>query len=423
MRALIGFWDWLTRPRGVVPHRFTGVGRARGSKRGVALLMVITTIAFMTVLVTEINYSSRVRLLMSAHARDEVVAEALAESGVGLYRLILMADKEISSQISQFMPDVPLVSLWEMIPMINTGLMRMLFVSSGSVDGDEMEAFAATGQVSEEVAQESREAGGHFSNKTFLDFEGDFFAEITDEDARINVNDLCSTKAAQAGCTYAELREDPVALMMFGLMSGEENDQWLYDRDIDPWELIGNLADWIDKDTTRATPQGGYEDNLYNGLENPYLSKNAKFNTLDEIREVEGWQGEVWDRFGKDLTIYETKININTASPELKCALFDALTVGTLSDADCQILLQEFETQKLTTGNMTSGKDVKVFLEGQGRSLDEEREKIILDRISAKSQVFRVTSTGVVGDTTATITCIYDFSRGSRGRIRYWRMD
>ncbi|MCB9742756.1 MAG: hypothetical protein H6740_09155, partial [Alphaproteobacteria bacterium] len=96
-RLLAKAWHELVRPRGVEPHRFSGVARARRSKGGIALLMVITTVALMTVMVTEINYAARVRLLMSAHARDEVAAEQLARSGINIYRLILMADKQISS--------------------------------------------------------------------------------------------------------------------------------------------------------------------------------------------------------------------------------------------------------------------------------------------------------------------------------------
>ena len=42
-----------------------------------------------------------------------------------------------------------------------------------------------------------------------------------------------------------------VAIALFGLMSGQENDQWFYDRNLERWELIANLVDWMDVDTNR----------------------------------------------------------------------------------------------------------------------------------------------------------------------------
>lgn len=411
------FWHWLTRPRGRVPHRFHGVARNRKSQRGIALLMAITTIAFMTVLVTEINYAARVRLLMSAHARDEAIAEGLARSGANLYRLILMADREITSSLSSFMPSLNL-SLWEMIPMINTGLLRMMFASNGSPDEDELETFTQTGQVSEEVREESME-GGRFSDRNFLEFDGDFFAEVTDEDSKVNVN-LLGTSCG-GPCTYAQLREDPVAIVLFGLMSGQENDQWFYERNLDRWELIANLADWIDLDTTRCAPQGGNEDNLYNRFDPPYLSKNAQFRTKDEIRLVEGWQDEVYNRFGDKLTIWSDKINVNTASDEMLCGLVRSLMANPPIDEECKNWLEAINTERM---GMPYTKESEFIQELKDRgAVDADKEALLTQRLKVRSSLFRVESVGQVGDTTTAVTAIFDFSSSSRGRIRYWRVE
>ena len=54
---------------------------------------------------------------------------------------------------------------------------------------------------------------------------------------------------------------------------------------VDPGEIswvIAQIKDWVDSDTYRSGRLGGYEDNLYNTLDPPYLSKNAPFDTLEE---------------------------------------------------------------------------------------------------------------------------------------------
>ena len=77
--------------------------------------------------------------------------------------------------------------------------------------------------------------------------------------------------------------ESPTAQRLFALMGGEENDEWFMERNIDRWEVIGNLKDWVDVDNLRSGGLGGDEDGLYNRLDDPYLTKNAKFDTLEEI--------------------------------------------------------------------------------------------------------------------------------------------
>jgi hypothetical protein len=43
--------------------------------------------------------------------------------------------------------------------------------------------------------------------------------------------------------------------------------------------------------------------------------------------------------------------------------------------------------------------------------------------ITTTTKVFTITSTGVVGDATATITVVLDYSTSTQGSITYWRVD
>src|SRR4029450_10464 len=147
----------------------------RRRRSGVALLMVVAVLMVMTTLITDVTYASRVRLLVSTHERDRAEAYYLARSGVLMYQLVLVADRYVKEQLGQYL-GVSL-SLWQMVPVINTGLMRMIFAAEGdksTVNQDEVNTFLTTGQVSETVADAALEesASGVFGDKAFLDFTG-----------------------------------------------------------------------------------------------------------------------------------------------------------------------------------------------------------------------------------------------------------
>ena len=389
--------------------------RRTKSRRGVALLMVTMLLGFVAIVGTDISLSGEVRIQRAAHQRDELQAESLARSGINFYRLILVANKQLGEN-SQMASGAAMLginlgdALWQWLPSINSSLLRMLMVMDGSVDDEDVERLATDGLTAEE-RQASREEGvSMFAESNFLDFDGDFIAQITDEDSRISIVGLASAEEGS-------IMENPTAIQLFGLMSGEENDQWFYQQNIDRWEIIANLKDWMDRDTDRSGALGGYEDNIYNSLESPYLTKNAPFDTKEEIRLVDGWQDAVFDRFGDSITIYGAgRINVNTASDEVLTGLLKAYVTPSPGDYQCELILAQMREYALLT-QFTDGEDFITWLSGQGLTVDEALEAVI----GTNSDVFTVQSMGIVGDATSTITAVMDFSTESEGRIAYWR--
>jgi general secretion pathway protein K len=388
--------------------------RRRGDRRGIALIMVITTVMFLTVLVTDISFGARVRFLTAEHERDETKAYWLAQTGVNLYRLVLTANKQMGSNSmiqSLGMGD----SLWQMLPFINTGLLRMFVTSDGSVDDDDVQDFEQTGEVSDQVRQESREQKStRFGNRNFLDFDGDFLAEVHGEECGINVNALASRSS--------DVRPEDTATgqQILGLMSGEENDQWLRDRNLEKLDLIDNLADWVDPDTMVASGKGGYEDDFYNGLSSPYLSKNARFDTKQEIRLVEGWQDEVYDRWGSQLTIYGNgKVNITCADDTVIGGLIRSGVTPRPSDDEISRLLSQMHDY-MATASFKSGKDFADWLQ---TTAGVEVSSTFAQQISTTTKVFTIKSTGQVGDASAKITAVVDYTSSNEGTVLYWRVD
>jgi type II secretory pathway component PulK len=400
----------LTRPRGPV---------RRNRRSGVALLVVMTTIMILTVVITELSYTARVRFLVAAHEKERAQAYWLSQTGINVYKLLLSANKQMegNSMMSQgaSMLGINLGdALWQMVPVFNTGLLRMLFASGGDasdIEEEEVEAFKQTGKVSEETEKVSRE-GGLFNDKNFLDFEGDFNAEIVDEDSKLNVSLLGNAQ-------QKSVQDSAIGQQLYGLMSGEEHDQWFRDKNIDRWEIIANLKDWVDKDSMRSGRSGGYEDALYNNLESPYLAKNAPFDTFDEIRLVDGWQDDIMDRFGKQLTIHGVgKVNVNTADDEVVTALIKAYVQPAPNDAECFRIMEQMREYQLFA-SFKDGKDFAEWLQNQGHTVSEE----LKDQLGESSKTFRITSTGMVGNTMVTTTAIVDYTQSNEGSVVYWRVD
>ena len=407
-------WHELTRPRGHVRHRFYRIGRR--SKAGVALLMVLAAITLLTVITTEIAYASTVRIKLAGHHRDEVRAEALAMTGVNLYRLILMASKQIGKNpyILEFgtMLGINADSLWQMVPFINTQMMRMIFVSGGDVETEDAARLRAQGLSEEEIA-ESREG-----RRNFLDFDGDFSAQVEDETRFIFVGNL---KAA----SMAELLELHQVQELQGLMVAEEHRDYFYDNNLDKLELVANLVDWTDPDTTKLF-QGGDEQTAYDKLDVPYRVKNAPFDTKEEIRLVEGWHLDgVWERFGRHLTIYgHGKVNVNSAHRPVMRGLLMAYLDGYTSEVYVDQILDIVMAMRGTPVSMGgvhfgSGAHFKSWVEREtGAALRDE----VVQAIATEAQTFRIVATGEVGDSRVEIMAIIDYSKDNTGQVLYWKM-
>lgn len=412
-------WAWLTVPRTLGPRRRL---HARRGQRGVAILVVVTSLMVMVIIVSELTYASRVRFLVAAHSSDRVKAYWLARSGVNLYRMLLMGSKQMQGQVSQMLPaefqDMIPDNLWQMLPVVNTGLLRMM-LGGGIDDAEDIasdDLMSLQDQIEEEGIEEESRQTSLFDDRNFLDFEGDFSVEVFDHDSRINVN-------AFATDTSVNAIESTTGQQIFALMSGQDNDQWFYERGIDRWEVIGNLKDWVDPDGFRSGGLGGQEDSLYNTKDPPYLAKNSPFDTMDEMRTVEGWQGEVFDRYGEYLTVFGStagKINAQTAPPEVLETLARSCSNG-LPDAALQ-QCQQTLAQELVFGFLPDSGAEFADLYQQYCGLELDRQ-CLNQRVGNESNTFTVTSTGLVGTSSVTVTAVLDFSSSSTGKLLYWRVD
>jgi len=131
---------------------------------------------------------------------------------------------------------------------------------------------------------------------------------ITDESAKLNLNRLV------LGSNRVNTRMQGAVSQLFTLLN------------LDP-ALVDAVIDWIDEDTSQVA--SGADENAAYGYgygTAEYLSKNARLDTLEELRLITGFNDEVFNRVEPLVSIYGTnKININTADPTVIQALINSI--------------------------------------------------------------------------------------------------
>lgn len=423
MTAVSWVWRELTRPRGHVRHRFYRGGRR--STGGIALLMVIASILLLTILVAEVAKGALVRVQLAAQQRDDVKAEQLALGGLGFHRLILIASKEIGKN-EMFAMIAPMFGtnaqeLWQALPFLDTRMMRLIFITDGSVDEDDVAEVKDNRGLSEEQIDESRESKSSLK-KNFLDFDGDFRTDVIDEERRVNVAKLNATN-------IGDLLMLPASQQMMAMFSAQDGLQYLdavgYTRE----ELIANLADWTDADDTRIY-QGGSEASIYQTLDSPYRPKNAAFDTPSEIRLVDGWHLDgVWERVGEQLTIYGSgRVNPNTCSQKVLTGLLVAYYNGYATELTVQPTVEailRLRGSPVEEGGLyfVSGKHFYDSITTGNYLIPPLALKPeIAQAIASQSNTFRLTSVGEVGDARVEVNAVMDFSQDKGGRLLMWKI-
>lgn len=413
--------------------------RTRRKERGIALLVVVGSLAILTAVAVEYRYQTSVDLQLAANARDELRAEYLARSGIAMSRLLLRFQKQIGAQAATFSstisglinamaPDarnslpaginlLPAIQLWRMIP-IDQNLFSLLsgVTKSASPLGD---------------------------GSVFGEFSGEFQVVIQDEESKFNLNRLDGAgPRGIIGMTQGlALLTDPRLAFVF-----ETEDTWRVE--MKPQEVLAALHDWIDAGDNQtsinlgsgATPWAegsGDENRYYQGNKYPhrYRAKNAAFDSLDEIFQVDGVSDLFAAAFYDRLTVWANKndgLNPNSDDP-LQVYLSIVSAAANPNDPKLSIsppsipislIFQQLAQLKSLLGRF-GGITVQQFIqiiEGQGIAVKPEiktnpkNNNVLTD----KTETFSVKSTGKVGTVEKTLRTVIR-SDDVLGKLLYYR--
>jgi len=409
-----------------VPRRKAGLSRRRRGERGIAMVMVLAMVVFLTAFIVEFSYQSRVQFLQGANYRDSVKAVYLAKSGVRIYTLFMVFCQQIASNplVQQYAGQFGLDlgdKLWQQLPFIDTAFLRAA-LGGGVIDTEDFNLGAMeSGELQFDFTEEEEaridaaiERDSTALTRSFLDFDGDFRSEINDEDGKINLNAL-------ADYSGQDLRLSPSALAMYGMMADERHDD-MFDlrNEFDRWELIANIKDFIDTDNTQSSLMGGYEDSLYSDADKfgrEFKPKNIKFDALDEVQLVAGITDEIYLTFGPHWTIYgNNKVNITTCNPAVLYGLIKAFTDYSVNDMLIQECVGELQVMRML--NMLTTESFMATIDAKGILLTDR--SALQGLIKTNSRHFTISSTGYVGDVEKTVEVVMYFP-GTRYQVLSWK--
>lgn len=292
-------------------------GTRLGQERGIALILVLTMMVLFTAYVADFTYESRVRYTLASHARDEIKAQIMAENGIRQFQMLLEFEQ-------QFIKDIGAEKVAALLPWLGLSTNQSLIVQMTHSMPLPCNAIAML-------------SGGGLGGGSEGDGEASGEGEAAAEAAAASEGD-CSVKAeAEATKLYSlkGLGKNTLGLKDLGgklerlvaLFESEDFKEELRAANITPEELAGNICDWMDMDTARYNGQG-YEDNLYNRGEDPYLPKNRDFDSVAELRLVAGMTDGIFAKLAKHVTIYEDRFILAEPDPDRLVYMVVYLTNG-----------------------------------------------------------------------------------------------
>lgn len=313
--------------------RFFAALRITRSKRGVALLLVLSAISMLTIAVVEFSTDTDIQMELALNERDRLRAEYLAYSASNLMQLEIQLEKNARgllanapAAMTQGLGGGPLCQKFPM----SSALLRGVF-SGGSEPAGEKAPSGEAG-AKEEEGKKKAESGptiNMFQQQAaadFLGFDGDFDGECTDLQSRINFNtffDLDPAQQAIAGVNPYDQQK----LTIMTLLEQPANKELMEDMKPDDIKnAVRNIADWVDKNdqiNELSGVVGGPETSLYPTDSGPqHRVKNGRMLSLDEVFLIKGISDDWFVPLRDQFTVFgDSKVNICLADSSVTMAL------------------------------------------------------------------------------------------------------
>ncbi len=190
----------------------------------------------------------------------------------------------------------------------------------------------------------------------------------------------------------------------------------LTDSKIKPAALAAELRDWIDEDSTPSGPDG-VEDLYYQGLEIPYLPANDAIAHKSELLAVRSFNREISALIDEDICVLpdvkENKLNINTITSDGAHILHAAL--GKKVDLA--------KVKELITSRPESGYDMQEFWDKLGTQAKISSH--LKSRLTDTSHYFQMKSKAQINTTKVFMTTLFVKDDSNRFKVvsRYFGKD
>jgi type II secretory pathway component PulK len=282
-------------------------GQPRKNEMGIAVLLVVACLAIVAPLTVSFNYQARVDWQSAVNVRDEVAARSIQRGAMSLSMLLF----EIQSRVfnmGQFQQFMGTMDITQVAPYL-----MALFGTEDGADG-----LTGMGMMVGIDVSGLSDAFHELAIDT-----GSFEYRVSAESGKINVNCLYTqadpgAKENPAGRTVETLEALMAPALYDPLFEEEKSDGQFYTRH----DIIRALADYIDDDRQQfdlilLRSGSGAENYRYGQLFDPYMARNGRLDSIDELHLVEGIDDDWMEAFGHELTVYGgCKVNLNFASAE-----------------------------------------------------------------------------------------------------------
>jgi general secretion pathway protein K len=423
------FWRVLMTPVG----RRVPVRKGRGAPHGIALLVVMLSLALLSAVVTDMGSNEMIRYRLASNDRDALKAQALAESSTNLARLLLAMQAAVQPMITQLASSgipLPAHTFWQLVPLDSELLKGMTSGELQSTLGLDVSKAMSEREARRETERDERRAAWDPDRPGaarepfepppggFGFFDGTFKADIADEERKAAALRGWATAIGPDACFAKSQR-------LFDVLQPERYDFLFEDRDAqgnrtDRYELVANLYDWIDENreltdgradkSSWCRGTSGSEDGIYSSGYK-VEPKNAYFDSPGELRLVRGMTDAHLRAFLDKISIYgDGKVNILSAP----LSTIETLIIVCAQPGDPlvqnQIWMQETLVgweQSKTLGILGGG--FPPTPDGFLSYLDTRGLVVVptcKDQMGTESQTFTVAATATVGEVTRTMTTV-----------------
>ncbi len=408
----------------------------QSKNRGVALLIALMTIMLMVSLVTDMIITSTVNLELATASRDRIRSEYLAKSGMNF--ALLMLSMSWGYDLFRAQPSTPQMikkdlsddgnSLWNMankLPPFGSMTVDLLMgTKKEKKEGSESEnnkenkkgdsidinAFEFPKKSDESEDEDPFKLKGLMNEKIANEmrlFEESFSIKIMDEASKINVNQ-CYTG-----------RCDDTINMLTALFSCPAEKAFLESKNLHAEQLAYRIKDFI-SDSQNPSPESGFNDKNapYANHNPPYTVKSVPFDSVDELKLIEGWDDDLHAIFSPYLTVYPypvtgskslATINVNTVKPELLSCLIPESRASNCAESFAQKIYKiksdntpVFQKDMASTlGDLAClGKDPSMSQAGSDKKIDP------VSWFDQKSSVFRIVIDSTTGKQDRRLTSV-----------------
>ncbi|MBX7147838.1 general secretion pathway protein GspK [bacterium] len=324
------------------------------NQRGVALLLVLSSIAVLATAVVELAYKTDIDYQLAVNGKERLQAYYMAQSAFQFSKIVLLMQREgekKAEKYKEYLKGQNIQPFYKQYP-ISTEALRAIFLNGGTGEGseatkeggdsEEEKALPVTEKPDEDADKSMLEKGmdnslmdqnmanGFDKEKAgeFLDFDGDFSIEISEESTKFDLNRFSGLETASKNYDFKK------KLLLNILKQETFKDDFKDDEE--RIDLVNALADWVDVNNAINefdNVQRGNEDNLYRGVSYPV--KNAKYLSLSEIRLVAGMTDSIYKKLAPLLTIYSGSDKMNVCISDTKEDDMKALITYFTSNAGC----------------------------------------------------------------------------------------